>query len=220
MRKNLRPWLRCTVGPVEGGTPPVTPPAQPVPTPPSTAQTGPNGFPENTPVKDMTAEHQAAYWKHQSRQHEDRSKAKDTEIAGLKAQVPPPPPKSDTDKALDDRIAAALAPMTADLVSARIETAVALRGLPVDTVRPLIEALDVSKFIRDGKPDTEKITAWAAALPAPASAGQPATGTPSATPSPGTGGFQGRGGGQPPATRDMTAEYKADRQSRAASPFS
>lgn len=32
------------------------------------------GFPENTPVADMTAEQQAKYWQHQARKHEDRAK--------------------------------------------------------------------------------------------------------------------------------------------------
>jgi hypothetical protein len=32
------------------------------------------GFPENTPVDQMQPEQQAAYWKHQARKHEDRSK--------------------------------------------------------------------------------------------------------------------------------------------------
>jgi hypothetical protein len=214
MPKHLRPWLRFTVTPPEGGT---TPPAPPAP------QVGPNGFPEGTKVEDMAVEHQAAYWQHQSRKHEGRSKAKDTTIADLQKQVPPAAPKSDTDKAIDDRIAAALAPVTADLVSARIETAVATRGIGVATIQPLIDGLDLTKFMRDGKPDAEKISAWAAALPAPATAGAPATGTPPATPSPGMGGFQGRGGGQPPAERGMDAmgaEYLADKAKRAASPFS
>jgi hypothetical protein len=32
-----------------------------------------HGFPDNTPIAEMTAEHQAAYWKHQSRKHEQRA---------------------------------------------------------------------------------------------------------------------------------------------------
>jgi len=210
MPPRLRPWLLCTVAPVEGGTtPPPTPPAAPPAPAPSTATVGANGFPENTPVKDMTAEHQAAYWRHQSRQHEDRSKAKDTTIADLQRQVTPPAPKSDTDKAIDDRVAAALAPLTVDLVSARIEAAVARRGIDTATVQPLIDGLDVNKFLKDGKPDAERITAWAAALPAPA------TGTPPATPRPGTGPtFQGRESGNPTGTNGLSAgaaAYAADK---------
>ncbi len=38
-------------------------------------QVGAHGFPEATPVAEMSAEHQAAYWKYQSRKHEQRAAA-------------------------------------------------------------------------------------------------------------------------------------------------
>jgi hypothetical protein len=34
-----------------------------------------HGFPDNTPTADMTPEHQAAYWKHHARKHEQRANA-------------------------------------------------------------------------------------------------------------------------------------------------
>lgn len=34
------------------------------------------GFPEGTPVAEMTAEQQAAYWKHQARKHEERARSR------------------------------------------------------------------------------------------------------------------------------------------------
>ncbi|MEU8840225.1 hypothetical protein AB0D97_13990 [Streptomyces roseus] len=34
-----------------------------------------HGYPDATPIAEMTAEHQAAYWKHQSRKHEQRANA-------------------------------------------------------------------------------------------------------------------------------------------------
>lgn len=39
------------------------------------AAAGDNGFPPNTPIEQMTADQREAYWKHQSRKHEERSKA-------------------------------------------------------------------------------------------------------------------------------------------------
>lgn len=215
MPKRLRPWLSCTVPAVEGGTtPPAAPPAAP-PTPaPPAVTVGPNGFPEGTPVKDMTAEHQAAYWKHQSRQHEDRSKTKDTTLAELQRQIDEKKrgDMSDTDKAIADRVAAELAKyrqaMTADLVSARIEAAVATRGLNVEDVKALIDAADKNYFVKDGAPDPERITAWAAALPTPA------TGTPEPN-RPGTGpAFQGRQNGTPAGAHGLSAgaaAYAADK---------
>ncbi|WP_141703731.1 hypothetical protein [Planobispora rosea] len=54
-------------------------PAQSAPTAPAApaASVGERGYPENTPVADMTAEQQAAYWKAHARKHEDRLKAID-----------------------------------------------------------------------------------------------------------------------------------------------
>ncbi|MET9480935.1 hypothetical protein [Streptomyces sp. NPDC006638] len=46
--------------------PPVVPPA----IPPAVNE---HGFPDNTPVADMPAEHQVAYWKHHARKHEQRA---------------------------------------------------------------------------------------------------------------------------------------------------
>lgn len=66
-------------GQPQGTTEPAT--GQPAPTPPApaapTPQTGDRGYPENTPVADMTAEQQAAYWRTHARKHEDRLKAID-----------------------------------------------------------------------------------------------------------------------------------------------
>lgn len=47
-------------------------PPEPVVTPPAVNE---NGFPDATPVADMAAEHQAAYWKHHARKHEARASA-------------------------------------------------------------------------------------------------------------------------------------------------
>ncbi|MER7922187.1 DUF4355 domain-containing protein [Streptomyces sp. NPDC096057] len=38
-------------------------------------QVNEHGYPDNTPIAGMTPEHQAAYWKHQSRKHEARASA-------------------------------------------------------------------------------------------------------------------------------------------------
>jgi hypothetical protein len=66
-----------TPEPATGQTAPTTPaPAQSAPTQqPAQAATGDRGYPENTPVADMTVEQQAAYWKAHARKHEDRLKA-------------------------------------------------------------------------------------------------------------------------------------------------
>jgi hypothetical protein len=38
-------------------------------------QVNEHGYPDATPIAEMSAEHQAAYWKHQSRKHEQRASA-------------------------------------------------------------------------------------------------------------------------------------------------
>ncbi|MGY0497062.1 hypothetical protein ACWZHB_00995 [Nocardia sp. FBN12] len=43
-----------------------------------------NGFPDATPLAEMSVAEQAAYWKHKARQHEGRAKAKNT--GGLSAE--------------------------------------------------------------------------------------------------------------------------------------
>jgi hypothetical protein len=170
----------------------------------------------------MTAEQQAAYHQHHARKHEGRSKEKDGEIADLRRQLEEAKkgPKSDADKAIDERVAAALAPLTVDLVSARIEAAVAKRGIDTASVQPLIDRLDFGKFLSDGKPDATRIAAWADALPAPVTGTQQQPPAPGAPQRPGTGQFpQGRGSGPSTPPRDMAAEYEADKKRTAANPF-
>lgn len=50
------------------------PAAAPAPAPPSPAPAADRGYPEGTPLEQMTAEQQAAYWKYYARQHEQRNK--------------------------------------------------------------------------------------------------------------------------------------------------
>jgi small-conductance mechanosensitive channel len=49
-------------------------PSEPT-TPPTPAAVNEHGYPDATPIADMSSEHQAAYWKHQSRKHEQRASA-------------------------------------------------------------------------------------------------------------------------------------------------
>lgn len=63
-----------TVPPAQPPAQPATPPATPpTPAPPAPAPSD-KGFPEGTPLEQMTAEQQTAYWKHYARQHEQRVK--------------------------------------------------------------------------------------------------------------------------------------------------
>lgn len=53
---------------------PDSPPAPPNPAPPEAPPQGDKGFPEGTPLSEMTDAQQAAYWKHHARRHEDTVK--------------------------------------------------------------------------------------------------------------------------------------------------
>lgn len=75
--------------PATGQPAPVPSPTAPQPVQP-VAQPSANdrGYPENTPVAEMTVEQQAAYWKSHARKHEDRLKQIDVtpdELARLRA---------------------------------------------------------------------------------------------------------------------------------------
>ncbi|MDF2045143.1 hypothetical protein P2P98_03135 [Microbacterium sp. Kw_RZR3] len=127
---------------------------------------GDGGFPADTPVKDMTAEQQAAYWKHQSRKHENRATAyggltpdqvqaiKDENEQLRQAGL------SDQQRAIDEAKASGRNEVIGLLATERVTTAIerALQGRDVDPAKLL--TLDRSSFIDGDKADTAKITAW------------------------------------------------------------
>lgn len=117
-------------------------------------------FPADTALKDMTADQQAAYWKHQARKHENRVKeygsltpeqarkaAEDAEEARKKSL-------SDSDRAKEE------ATNAANTASAKreAETAlkVALRGRVIDGEA----AFNRPDFVKDGAADVGAILAW------------------------------------------------------------
>ncbi|HEY3557391.1 MAG TPA: hypothetical protein VGL05_08005, partial [Kribbella sp.] len=158
----------------------------------------PNGFPENTPLAEMTVEQREAYWKHQARKHENAYKAlpvKDAaEIERLRqaeqelAQIREAQ-QSDTERAVSEAEkrgrAEAAKQYGEELVKAKFEAAAAGR---VPNIAELVEDLNLSKFLgADGKPDAEAISAavgrFAPAAPAAPSPADP----PPPQPDPGQG---------------------------------
>lgn len=127
-----------------------------------------NGFPEKTPVADMTPEQQVAYWKHQARKHEDRNRgtadydAIKAERDRLKAET-----QTDAEKAIEEarREAteagrkAAVAESLPRIVQAEFRAAAAGR-IPADRLATVLEPLDLTKFLTaDGSEvDTDKVT--------------------------------------------------------------
>lgn len=177
---------------------PPTPPAPPTPTPPDP------GFPTGTPVAEMTAEQQAAYWKHQSRKHEDRAKTFGNLTADELTALREKAARHDAleeELASDAEKAAAEAKRTAQaeadgkyrpmLAETAFRVAIGDRKT-AEEIDEFIGDLNLTRFLTDdGKVDTAKVLARVAQF-------APATGTPQQQrpgPSPsGQGGGTGRAG--------------------------
>lgn len=140
---------------------------------------GDKGFPDGTPVAEMSAEQQVAYWKHQARKHQSRAEARgdyDTvkaELDQLKTKH-----QTDADKAIDEAkkagAAEATAKMAPKLVAANFAAVLAGKRT-ADDIDAIVDGLDVRKFLTDtGEVDTDKVKQYAAGL-APAG-GWPDTG--------------------------------------------
>lgn len=132
-----------------------TPETTDVVQPPATGTTE-NGFPANTPIAEMTAEQQAAYWRDKAQSHEKRLKAererKAAEIEAARVAALP-----DQERAVAEAKAAgraeALKEAGANLARAEFKAAAAGRLSPA-----LIAALDTSPYINDdGTVDTDAI---------------------------------------------------------------
>lgn len=149
------------------------------------------GFPAGTRVVDMTAEQQAAYWKFQSRKHENQVKELG-DLGDLRRKAAAwdeheQANATDVERARREGLEAgkaAVAPQLAEY---------ALRGslahLADDKRDAVLAAVDFSKFVgQDGRPDETKIKTFVSTV-------APATATPPATPPGG-----GHGGHRPPGT--------------------
>jgi hypothetical protein len=136
------------------------------------------GFPDSTPVEQMTVEQREAYWKHQSRKHEERVKAfgnltpealkalqdKATKHDQLEREL-----MSDKDKAVAEATDKAKAEAIPRVVKAEFKAA-AKGVLTADQLNALLEDRDLAKYVdANGDPDEDKIaklvTAFAPAKP-------------------------------------------------------
>jgi hypothetical protein len=153
-------------------TEPQTPPAPPQP-PNGQPKPEDKGFPEGVKVADMTAEQQAAYWKHYARQHENRVSAlgnltpEDVKALQDKAQQwddAEAERGTETEKAVRSAYAeaekAVLAKVQPQLVTAEFRAAATGR-IDAETLASLLEPLDLSKFLAaDGSVDTAKVSKY------------------------------------------------------------
>ncbi len=126
-------------------------------------------WPANTPVAEMTAVQQAAYWRDKSQKHEKQSKANLTELdkirrAGLSTD------EQKLEEARDAGRAEVMATVGARLVDAEIKASAAGR-LDDKQRTALLEGLDRNRFLTDdGDVDTDKVEALIEGIAGPKSA--------------------------------------------------
>ena len=131
------------------------------------------GFPSDTPVKDMTAEQQAAYYKHQSTRHEERNKELLRITGGkygdaLKAELDALESLRDKDRTDTERATeqarqegrtTARTELSASAARAAFEFALG-HDPETNDQSALIDTLDLSKVLSDdGTVDTAKVRA-------------------------------------------------------------
>lgn len=130
------------------------------------------GFPADTPVAEMTAEQQAAYWKFHSRKHENvvKSQSDYEELKELAAKWKAANPEKpaveavDADKIREDAEKAAAQKFATKLVVAEFKTAFAGR-MSNDDFQEVIEDLNLTNYLTDdGEVDTERVAKKAAIL--------------------------------------------------------
>ena len=175
-----------TPTPTPDPTPSPTPTPTPTPTPPTPdPKPDDKGFPDSTPVAEMTAVQQAAYWKHQSKKHEGRNqellsitggkvgddlKAIVTEHATLKQAT-----LTDGEKAIETAKQQTRAELAAENVRSAFDL-VLPDDMPAEKKEDALAVLNLAAFLTpDGKVDTAKVKTHAATLAPAKDNGQQST---------------------------------------------
>lgn len=130
------------------------------------------GFPADTPVEQMSVEQQAAYWKHQSRTHEGRSKAYRTasggktpdELKGIVSEAEEARRNKLTvdEKALEDARNEGRSALLSELGPNAVRSSfdLLLGDMPQKDKDEHLDVLDLSKFLTDDhQVDTAKVRA-------------------------------------------------------------
>lgn len=194
MSKSIRKFLNFVEPPLDPDNPggAGTPPAP--------------AFPANTPVKEMSVEEQAAYWKHQARKHEGRVTAyggltpeqvKDLQDKAAKQEQDA---LTEQERAVNAAREEGRAELRKTLGEERAITALerALQGREASPAALL--TLDRSQFIDGDRADTAKIAAWVEANTTEASTQRANTAQ-----------FQGQRDRNTPSARDLGKQEAARR---------
>jgi alanyl-tRNA synthetase len=159
-------------------------PPDPAPAPPDAPPVEPaTGFPADTPVAEMTVDQQAAYWKHQSRKHEERArsredydavKAKAAELDKIREQQMSETEKAVTkarEEALAEGKRQAAAEVNSKYTRAMLEMALTSRGRSTEQVETLLRHVNFESYVANGEPDTDAIAAYADSIAGPVTGG-------------------------------------------------
>lgn len=210
--------------PVPAPQPPAPAPA-PQPQPPAPAPTD-QGFPANTPWREMNPEQQVAYWQHQSRRHEARVQAMGDydQLKNTAAEYQRVMEANQTEhqravaEALRQGRTEATTENSSQLVEQWVRVAAVGRLAP-ESVDALLAGLNRQAFVANGVVNTDKVWNFVSSLvpqpgqtqpqqtvPSTAPAPAPQPGQPPAAQPVGPSGAPDFGQGQPPVPRPAGLE--------------
>jgi phosphoglycolate phosphatase-like HAD superfamily hydrolase len=146
----------------------------PKPDPPKEDE-GEKGFPDNTPVAEMTDKQAAAYWKFQSRKHEktakDRGDYDDLKKRAAEADKLRKERETENEKALREAREAASAEGAELAAGQRLVGLLVARGKTEDEADEILEDLNLARYVKDGRPDRDAIAKAVERLAPPAKEG-------------------------------------------------
>lgn len=126
-----------------------------------------HGFPDDTPLAEMSVDQREAYWKHKARKHENTVKALPKDLEAIKSdaekwrqsQLTPDQAKDEELRnSIREEVRKDLLKQNAPkLVSAEFKTLVG-DAIPAKTLKAFLDDMDHTKYITDdGEVDTERV---------------------------------------------------------------
>ncbi len=137
------------------------------------------GFPENTPLTEMTVDQREAYWKYQARKHEERANQRsDYDAVKAKAEqwdahqrAQQTPSEQAVEQAREAGKTEALATANRTAVQGILQTALVLRGKTAEQATELLAHTNFESFVKDGAPDTDAIVKHIDSIAGPVTGG-------------------------------------------------
>lgn len=129
--------------------------------------TNSKGFPENTAVADMDAAEQAAYWKYQSRKHEDAAKLTRAEVEKLKqAQM------TDGEKAIAEARNQGAAEARSKMAESNVNVFITARVSDKNVADVIKKSINHKAFVaEDGSIDDDALSTYLSAFGAASNGG-------------------------------------------------